>query len=60
MDELQLLRKKVREYREQLKEYLAVGSAQNIEGYYRIVGRIEAFSAVESDLEEMIERHVDL
>lgn len=60
MDELQLLRKKVHEYREQLKDYLAAGSIQNFEGYQRIVGRLDAFGIIESDLEEMIERHIDL
>lgn len=59
MDELQLLRIKVREYREQLKDYLAAGSVKDYDGYQRIVGRLEAFNVVEDDLQEMIERHID-
>lgn len=58
MDELQLLLKKVAEYREQLKEYLAAGSVKDYDGYQRIVGRLEAFNVVEDDLRELVERHV--
>lgn len=58
MDELQLLLKKVTEYREQLKEYLAAGSVKNHDDYRQIVGRLEAFNVVEDDLRELIDRHV--
>jgi len=60
MDELQLLKSKVKDYRDQLKDYLAAGSVKDYDGYQRIVGRLEAFNVVEDDLEEMIERHMDL
>lgn len=59
MDELQLLKMKVSDYREQLKDYLAAGSVKDYDGYQRIVGRLEAFNVVEDDLQEMIERHID-
>jgi hypothetical protein len=58
LDELQLLLKKVTEYREQLKEYLAAGSVKNHDDYRQIVGRLEAFNVVEDDLRELIDRHV--
>lgn len=60
MDELQLLRSKIRDYRDQLKDYLAAGSVKDYDGYQRIVGRLEAFNVVEEDLEEMVERHMEL
>ena len=59
MDELQLLRSKIRDYRDQLKDYLAAGSVKDYDGYQRIVGRLEAFNVVEEDLEEMVERHME-
>ena len=58
MDELQLLLKKVTDYREQLKDYLAAGSVKNHDDYRQIVGRLEAFNVVEDDLRELIDRHV--
>ena len=60
MDELQVLKSKIREYREQLKDYLAAGSVTDYAGYQRIVGRLDAFNAVEEDLDEMTERNMEL
>jgi len=58
MDELQLLRNKVHDYRERLKEYLATGSVKDYDGYQRIVGRLEAFNVIEEDLSDMIDRTI--
>ena len=59
LDELQLLRKKVSDYIEELKDYLASGAIKEFDGYQRIVGRVDAFRVMEDDLDEMIKRHID-
>lgn len=57
MDPIKLLHLNLAEYREQLKDFLASGAVKDYEGYQRIVGRIEAFSTISADIEDILARH---
>ena len=59
MDELQLLLNKIDDYQDQLKDYLAQGSLNEIKDYHRIVGRIEGMNVLRQDIETMVERIVE-
>jgi len=54
-----LLKRKIDEYEEDIKNFLASGQAEDMAMYNRIVGRNEALQFVKQDLSELEKRYVE-
>jgi hypothetical protein len=60
MDDIfSLLKRKIDEYEEDIKNFLASGQAEDMEMYNRIVGRNEALQFVKQDLSELEKRYIE-
>ena len=55
-DVLSLLKRKIREQRNELADHLAVGAAQNMEEYRRICGTIEGLAWTEREVIDIEDR----
>jgi hypothetical protein len=54
-----LLKRKIDEYEEDIKNFLASGQAEDMAMYNRIVGRNEALQFVKQDLSELEKRYIE-
>ncbi len=54
-----LVGRKLDEYEDELKTYLASGAADSMELYNRMVGRIEALRFIRDDLKDIETRYVE-
>ena len=54
-----LLKRRIDEYEEDIKNYLASGQAEDMSMYNRIVGRNEALQFVRQDLSELEKRYIE-
>ena len=60
MDDIyKLLAKRIDEYEEDIKTFLAAGQAEDIAMYNRIVGRYEALQFMKQDLNDIEKRYVE-
>ncbi len=60
MDDIfSLLKRKIDEYEEDIKNFLASGQAEDMAMYNRIVGRNEALQFVKQDLSELEKRYIE-
>jgi hypothetical protein len=51
--------RKLDEYEDELKTYLASGAADSMELYNRMVGRIEALRFIRDDLKDIETRYIE-
>lgn len=58
-DVFALLNRKIDEYEEDIKTFLAAGQAEDIAMYNRIVGRYEALQFMKQDLNDIEKRYVE-
>jgi hypothetical protein len=58
-DVFTLLKRKIDEYEEDIKNFLASGQAEDMAMYNRIVGRNEALQFVKQDLSELEKRYIE-
>ena len=58
-DVFALLNRKIDEYEEDIKAFLAAGQAEDMAMYNRIVGRYEALQFVKQDLNDIEKRYVE-
>jgi len=54
-----LLKRKIDEYEEDIKTFLASGQAEDMAMYNRIVGRNEALQFVKQDLADLEKRYIE-
>jgi hypothetical protein len=54
-----LLKRKIDEYEEDIKNFLASGQAEDMAMYNRIVGRNEALQFVKQDLADLEKRYIE-
>ena len=54
-----LLKRKIDEYEEDIKNFLASGQAEDMSMYNRIVGRNEALQFVKQDLADLEKRYIE-
>jgi hypothetical protein len=54
-----LLKRKIDEYEEDIKTFLASGQAEDMSMYNRIVGRNEALQFVKQDLADLEKRYIE-
>lgn len=54
-----LLKRKIDEYEEDIKTFLASGQAEDMAMYSRIVGRNEALQFVKQDLADLEKRYIE-
>jgi hypothetical protein len=54
-----LLKRKIDEYEEDIKNFIASGQAEDMAMYNRIVGRNEALQFVKQDLSELEKRYIE-
>ncbi len=59
-DVLSLLRKKIRDQMNELADFLAVGSAKNIEEYRKVCGTIEGLAWAEREIIDIEDRLKEL
>ena len=50
MNELETVKKRIRDYMNEAADYLACGGAKSFEEYHRIVGKIEALALIEREI----------
>lgn len=56
MNELELVRKKIREDMNELADFIATGGAPDFPGYRQMVGKIEGLAMAERHILDLIER----
>jgi len=54
-----LLERKIGEYEEDIKNYLASGQVEDISMYNRLVGRHESLQFIRQDLQEIEKRYIE-
>ena len=54
-----LLKRKIDEYEEDIKNFLASGQAEDMAMYNRVVGRNEALQFVKQDLADLEKRYIE-
>jgi len=54
-----LLGRKLDEYEEDIKIYLASGQAEDLSSYNRLVGRCDLIKIVRQDLEDLEKRYIE-
>ena len=54
-----LLKRKIDEYEEDIKTFLASGQAEDMSMYNRIVGRNEALQFIKQDLADLEKRYIE-
>ena len=47
---LDYIKKKIREYMNEIADYLTIGGAKNFEEYQRSVGKVEALAIIEREI----------
>ena len=50
MDELEVIRQKIRGYLNDIADHMAGGGCENHEDYVRLVGKVEALALIERDI----------
>jgi hypothetical protein len=58
-DVFSLLQRKIDEYEEDIKNFLASGQAEDMAMYNRIVGRNEALQFIRQDLADIEKRYIE-
>lgn len=58
-DVFSLLQRKIDEYEEDIKNFLASGQAEDMSMYNRIVGRNEALQFIRQDLADIEKRYIE-
>ena len=58
-DVFALMKRKIDEYEEDIKEYLASGQVEDMSMYNRIVGRNEALQFIRQDLNDIEKRYIE-
>ncbi len=58
-DVFALMKRKLDEYEEDIKEYLASGQVEDMSMYNRIVGRNEALQFIRQDLSDIEKRYIE-
>jgi|TARA_R110002020_G_scaffold326188_1_gene541892 hypothetical protein len=58
-DVFTLIKRKIEEYEEDIKTFLASGQAEDMAMYSRIVGRNEALQFIKQDLADLEKRYVE-
>ena len=58
-DVFTLLKRKIDEYEEDIKNFLASGQAEDMAMYNRIVGRNEALQFIKQDLADLEKRYIE-
>ena len=58
-DVFSLLKRKLDEYEEDIKTYLASGQAEDIGAYNRLVGRCEVVRIIRQDLQDIEKRYIE-
>tara|TARA_R110002012_G_scaffold164326_1_gene326723 strand:+ start:144 stop:332 length:189 start_codon:yes stop_codon:yes gene_type:complete len=56
---IELIKKKISDYKEELKDHLAGGGVSDHSAYMRLVGRHEALNLLEADLDEIEKRFIE-
>jgi len=54
-----LLKRVITDYRDEVKEFLADGRAEDIAAYNRLVGRYEALKLLDRELDDLEKRFVE-
>ena len=54
-----LLKRKLDEYEEDIKTYLASGQAEDLSAYNRLVGRCEVVRIIRQDLQDIEKRYIE-
>ena len=54
-----LLGRKLDEYEEEIKTYLAPGQAEDLSSYNRLVGRCDLVKIIRQDLEDIEKRYIE-
>lgn len=57
MNELDLIREKIRAYLNDIADHMAGGGCQNHEEYVRLVGKVEALAIIERDLLDLQKKY---
>lgn len=57
MNELDLIREKIRTYLNDIADHMAGGGCQNHEEYVRLVGKVEALAIIERDLLDLQKKY---
>ena len=50
MDQLEVIRQRIREYLNDIADHMAGGGCENYEEYIRLVGKVEALALIERDV----------
>ncbi len=58
-DVFALMKRKIDEYEEDIKDYLASGQVEDMAMYNRIVGRNEALQFIRQDLSDIEKRYIE-
>ena len=58
-DVFALMKRKIEEYEEDIKDYLASGQVEDMAMYNRIVGRNEALQFIRQDLSDIEKRYIE-
>ena len=58
-DVFALMKRKIDEYEEDIKDYLASGQVEDMAMYNRIVGRNEALQFIRQDLNDIEKRYIE-
>jgi hypothetical protein len=58
-DVFTLIKRKIEEYEEDIKTFLASGQAEDMAMYSRIVGRNEALQFIKQDLADLEKRYIE-
>ena len=58
-DVFSLLKRKLDEYEEDIKTYLASGQAEDLSAYNRLVGRCEVVRIIRQDLHDIEKRYIE-
>tara|TARA_Y100000114_G_scaffold156190_1_gene182512 strand:+ start:4287 stop:4469 length:183 start_codon:yes stop_codon:yes gene_type:complete len=56
MDQLEVIRQRIREYLNDIADHMAGGGCENYEEYIRLVGKVEALALIERDILDLQQR----
>ena len=56
MDQLEVIRQRIREYLNDIADHMAGGGCENYEEYIRLVGKVAALALIERDILDLQQR----
>lgn len=59
MDPIEVLKKKIDEYKSSIALFLTSGGCKSMEDYARLTGKLEALEAILSDISEIEKRYIE-